>query len=51
MNTYRPEYIADDPQGFKELVIADGVDWNPDGTSGPGKYYRNEANSAWVFLG
>lgn len=31
------------------VVIADGTDWNPG--SGAGAYRRNEANSAWVFLG
>lgn len=31
------------------MVAADGTDWNPG--SGAGMYRRNEANSAWVFLG
>jgi hypothetical protein len=31
------------------IVNADGSDWNPG--SGAGTYRRNEANSAWVFLG
>jgi hypothetical protein len=30
-------------------VYADGADWNPG--SGEGKYRRNAANSAWVFIG
>lgn len=31
------------------VVIADGVTWNPG--SGVGMYYRNAANTAWVFVG
>lgn len=31
------------------VVLADGADWNPG--SGAGMYRRNEANSAWVFVG
>jgi hypothetical protein len=30
-------------------VLADGLNWDPG--SGEGKYRRNFANSAWVFLG
>jgi hypothetical protein len=30
-------------------VLADGTDWNPG--SGAGRYRRNEANTAWVYLG
>lgn len=31
------------------VVLADGTDWNPG--SGAGMYRRNEANSAWNFVG
>jgi hypothetical protein len=30
-------------------VNADGTDWDPG--SGAGRYYRDEANANWVFLG
>lgn len=32
-----------------QLIYADGTDYDPG--SGAGVYRRNEANSAWVFLG
>ena len=45
------EYLTVEPQrpqaGME--VLADGVNWNPG--SGEGKYRRNAANNAWVFLG
>lgn len=31
-------------------LVADGTDWNPTG-AGYGKYLRNEANTAWQFVG
>lgn len=60
----RLEKALNEPQDFDEYrvlhasptrlrkgmeVLADGSDWNPG--QGPGKYVRNEANTAWVFLG
>jgi hypothetical protein len=32
-----------------QIVLADGVNWNPG--AGAGMYRRNEANAAWVFVG
>lgn len=44
-------YLTQEPEnpGAGDEVLADGVAWNPG--SGEGKYRRNMANSAWVFLG
>lgn len=33
------------------LVIADGVDWKPDGVNGEGLYRRDKTNTNWVFIG
>lgn len=42
-------HVAPDKTEPGMIVNADGTDWNPG--SGAGTYRRNEANSAWVFLG
>lgn len=33
------------------IVLADGVQWQPDGVNGEGEYVRNAANTAWRFIG
>lgn len=33
------------------VVLADGVEWQPDSVNGEGLYRRNKTNTAWVFLG
>lgn len=43
------QHVAPKKSRPGQLVMADGVDWNPG--SGAGLYRRNEANSAWVFVG
>lgn len=42
-------HVAPEKINAGDLVLADGTDWDPG--SGVGLYRRNEANSAWVFIG
>jgi hypothetical protein len=45
------EYLHSEPSRIVAgmEVLADGTDWNPG--SGAGRYRRNEAGTAWVFVG